>query len=185
MEDESIIGLYFARDEQAIAETKQKYGRLIVRIGQNLLSSREDREECESDTYLGLWNAMPPAHPDPLAAFIVRVARNIAIGVRRRLGAEKRRGDSYGICLEELSEILPAPSVEEHFSAAELGRAIDAFLETVEKSSRVLFVRRYFYGESVQTLAGELSERENTVSARLTRTRRALREYLQKEGFGV
>lgn len=185
MEDEAIIALYFDRDERAIGETKTKYGRLILSVAARLLSSEEDREECESDSYLALWNTIPPTNPDPFVAYISKIVRNIAISARRRLSADKRQGDTYAASLDELAEIISAPAMEEQFSAAELGRAIDRFLAEAGKENRVLFLRRYYFGESVTELAAEMKMNENAVSARLSRMRKQLSAYLIKEGFTV
>lgn len=185
MDDSGIIRLFFQRDQGAIPAVQERYGALVRRIAGNLLPRREDAEECESDTYLGLWNAIPPEEPDPLAAFIARVARNTALNRRRRDGAEKRRGDQFALSMEELGDILSAPSPEEQLSARELGQAIDGFLAEETAENRKLFLRRYWFGESVGALAGELGLGENAVSARLSRTRKRLRRYLEEEGFSV
>ena len=185
MDDSQIISLFFLRDQGAISAVETQYGALVRRIGRNILPQEEDVAECESDTYLGLWNAIPPEKPDPLAAFIAKIARNIALNHRRRSLAEKRRGDSFGVSMEELGDILTSPSVEEQFFAAELGRAIDCFLQAEDRESRKLFLRRYWFSESVSTLAEELNLGENAVSARLSRIRKRLKKYLIKEGFTV
>ena len=183
MDDHQIISLFFQRDQGAISAVETQYGGLVRRIGRNILQQEEDVAECESDTYLGLWNAIPPEKPNPLAAFIAKIARNIALNCRRRRLAEKRRSDSFGVSMEELEDILAAPSVEEQFSAAELGRSIDRFLQNEDIENRKLFLRRYWFGESVGTLAEELNIGENAVSARLSRIRKRLKKHLIKEGF--
>ncbi len=185
MDDSGIINLFFLRDQTAISAVQERYGSLVRRIAAKLLPRTEDAEECESDTYLGLWNAIPPERPDPLAAFIARVARNTALNRRRRNGAEKRQGDSFALSMEELSEVLPSATLEEQVSARELGQAIDRFLSEEEKDNRKLFIRRYWFGESVRELAEETELGENAVSARLSRMRRRLRSYLEEEGFDV
>ena len=185
MDDSQIISLFFLRDQGAISAVEEQYGALVRRIGRNILPQEEDVAECESDTYLGLWNTIPPEKPNPLAAFIAKIARNTALNYRRRHMAEKRRSDSFGISMEELGDILAAPSVEEQFSAAELGRAIDGFLQNEDTESRKLFLRRYWFGESVGALAEELNMGENAVSARLSRIRKRLKKFLLKEGFTV
>lgn len=185
MDDEGIIALFFSRSEQALSETRNRYGRMIRRIAGNLLPSAEDVEECENDTYLGLWNAIPPEHPDPFAAYIARIARNNALSRRRYTAAEKRRGDAYALSLEELEEILPSSSPEDLVSSRELGRSIDRFLSSVNSDARVLFLRRYWFGDSVQTLAKEFGIGENAVSARLSRLRKRLKTFLEQEGFTV
>ena len=185
MDDSQIISLFFLRDQGAITAVQEQYGALVRRVSRNVLLVEDDVAECESDTYMGLWNAIPPEKPNPLAAFIVKIARNIALNRRRRDLAEKRRGDSFGVSMEELGDILAAPSVEEQFSAAELGRAIDRFLQAEDAESRKLFLRRYWFGDSVGDLARELGIGENAVSARLSRIRKRLKKFLLKEGFTV
>lgn len=185
MEDEAIIALYVDRDERAIGETRTKYGRLIRSVAARLLPTDEDREECENDSYLALWNTIPPARPCPFVAYISRITRNIAISARRRMSADKRQGDPYAASLDELAEVISAPAIEEQFSAAELGRAIDRFLAEAGKDNRVLFLRRYYFGESVGELAAEMRMNENAVSARISRMRKQLSAYLIKEGFTV
>lgn len=185
MDDSGIIRLFFLRDQSAIAAVQERYGALVRRIAGNLLPRSEDAEECESDTYWGLWNAIPPEKPDPLAAFIARVARNTALNRRRRDGAEKRRGDRFSLSMEELSDILPSDSLEEQLSARELGCVIDRFLAGESRENRRLFLRRYWFGESVAALAAEVGMGENAVSARLSRMRKRLRVHLEEEGFPI
>lgn len=185
MDDNGIISLFFLRDQTAIAAVQQRYGAFVRRIARNLLPLKEDVDECESDTYLGLWNAIPPEKPNPLAAFIARITRNTALNRRRRDLAEKRKGDTFSLSMEELSDILPSETLEDQFSARELGQAIDRFLRDEDMESRKLFLRRYWFGESVRTLAKETGLGENAVSARLSRMRKRLKKHLIKEGFSV
>lgn len=185
MDDNSIISLFFLRDQAAIAAVQERYGSLVRRIAAHILPRTEDAEECESDTYLGLWNAIPPERPDPLAAFIARITRNTALNRRRHDGAEKRQGDSFALSMEELSDILPSETLEEQVSARELGQAISSFLAEEEKENRKLFLRRYWFGESVKDLAEETEMGENAVSARLSRMRKRLKAYLEEEGFDL
>lgn len=182
MEDERIIALFFARSEQAVAALAAKYERLIYQIAHNILGQPEDARECVNDTYLGVWNAIPPARPDPLTAFVCRIARNTALKRRRARAAAKRDG-GWERSLDELAEAIPAPSAEEDWSAAELGRAVDRFLDTLDRESRVLFVRRYWFGDPVRQLAALTGRTENNVSVRLSRLRGRLRTYLEQEGF--
>ncbi len=184
MEDKRIIELFFARKEQAIIELKSKYGKLVLHISRNVLSDEEDVLECENDTYLGVWNALPPEKPNPLMAFVCKVARNVALKKHRHNTANKR-DNRMTVALEELGQDIfsVAPSVEEEWSARELGKAIQRFLGTLKKEDRMLFVRRYWFGEGVTELAAQKGMRKNTVSVRLNRIRGKLKEYLEKEGF--
>lgn len=184
MEDAQIIALFWSRSETAIGQLAAKYGKLIFQIAHNILANREDAEECANDTYLGAWNAIPPRRPDPLAAFVCRITRNTALN-RRRANRAQKRGPLPDLPLAELEDCLPGPSMEEVCSARELGRAIDAFLDTLDPENRAIFLRRYWFSDPVGTIAAELGLRENTVSVRLSRLRGRLKTYLEKEGVTV
>lgn len=181
MEDSRIIELFFERSEQAIIELSAKYGKLFFHVANHILGSREDADECVNDAYLGIWNAIPPHRPNPLRAFACRIVRNVSLKKYRSNSAVKRNSQ-FDISMEELEDILPSPSVEEIWSARELGRMVAGFLDTLPAADRVMFVRRYWFADSVKELAGCYGLRENTVSVRLSRIRKQLREYLAQEG---
>lgn len=186
MDDAGIIELYFQRSEDAIAETDRKYGPYCTKIAMNILSSLPDSEECVSDTWLKAWNAMPPQKPDILSAFLGRICRNCAISRYRERGAKKRAGDEFSLSLDELDECIPsktdpARAVDEK----ELGEIISRFLKKQSKDARVIFVRRYFYGDELGNIARRLSFSESKVKSSLFRTRRALREFLESEGVSI
>ena len=186
MEDEKIIGLYWERSEDAIAETASKYGRLFFRIADNILSDQEDSEECVNDTYLGLWNAIPDARPSPFAAFAGRITRNLSFDRCRRQNAEKRGGGALPLALDELSECVPAPGRVEHaLEERELAEAIDRFLRTLPERECSMFLRRYWYVDSMQSIAARYAIKENTAKSILFRTREKLRRYLAGEGIIV
>ena len=182
MEDHKIIGLLWQRCDEAITALQQKFGADLHRLAMNILDDPQDAEEAQNDTYLALWNAIPPARPDPLAAFVYRTGRNISLNILRRRHAQKR-DDRYDVCLEELSGILPGDDLEQALDARALGRAIDGFLQTLDKDSRVLFVRRYWFGDTPALLAQQHHISTNTVTVRLHRIRTRLKHYLIKEGF--
>lgn len=182
MDDNKIVELLWNRLESALDALANKFGRRLHRTAMNILGSPQDAEEAVSYTYLALWNAIPPEKPDPLGAYVHRTGRNVALKKYRHLSARKR-ATQYDVSLEELSGILPGPSFEEQMDARELGRAISRFLDTVSKENRILFVRRYWFGDSVKHLAKAMGLSENTVSVRLSRTRDKLKDYLNKEGF--
>ena len=149
----------------------------------NILGNPQDAEEAVNDTYMALWNAIPPERPDPLAGYVHRTGRNVALKKYRHRAAQKR-STQYEVSLKELSDILPGPSIEELLDARELGQAIDRFLDTISKENRVLFLRRYWFGDSVKHLAKATGMSENTVSVRLSRLRSQLKVYLaEKEGL--
>lgn len=144
MEDESIIELYWRRDEDAIRETEVKYGRLCQSIAGRVLSSPQDGEECLNDTWLGLWNAVPPARPRNFAVFAGRVARNLALKRYEYLSAARR--NAAAVCsLEELGECVSGrEGVESELENRRIARALDAFLRRQAEEKRVVFLRRYW-----------------------------------------
>lgn len=182
MEDHKLIALLFSRSEQAITGLVQRFGKRLFSTAYNILNSREDAEEAVNDTYLALWNAIPPETPDPLEGYVYRTGRNIALKKLRYLSAEKR-SSQYDIALEELSAVLSGENLEDTLDARALGQAIDRFLTTLPKQNRILFIRRYWFGDSVRELSCAFSLSENTVSVRLSRVRTQLKTYLKKEEF--
>ncbi len=182
MEDKKIIQLLFSRAEHAVSELSSRFGRQLSRIAYNILENQFDAEECINDTYLALWNAIPPASPDPLAPYVYRTGRNIALKKLYRNTAQKRDG-RYDLSLNELNECLPGDDMEQLIDAREVGRAIDRFLSKSSEENRYIFLRRYWFGDSVKDIAEVLHMRENAVSVRLNRLRNSLKDYLQKEGF--
>lgn len=184
MEDEEIIQLYFARNQQAIKETEQKYGKLCLRIAKNLLSSPEDAEECVNDTYLALWDHIPPAHPAYLASFICKVTRNLSLKKLEHTTAQKRSPDAV-ISLSELSDILPDSSMRASIESRELGQLISAFLWGEKEEVRNVFIRKYWFFDSVGDIAKRYSYSESKVKSMLLRTRSRLKKYLMKEGIAI
>ena len=185
MEDSGILELYFLRNEQAIQETDRKYGRLCHGIAVNVLSDRQDSEECVNDTYLAVWNAIPPQKPDPLRTFVCKIARNLA-AAKYHANTAKKRNSRYDAALDELEGCLAAGgSVEEAYDAKELSEAINAFLSSLSYTDRFLFVRRYWYSDSMQDIAAMTGSTANSVAVRLYRLREKLRHYLIREGLLV
>lgn len=182
MEDERIIALYWARDEDAIAETAAKYGRLLFRIADNLLASREDSEECVNDTYLGLWNAIPEERPSPFSVFASRIARNLALKKYAYLSAEKRNPEA--VCsFEELGDcVCGRESVENEAENRRVEGLIDAFLRQTEEEKRNIFLRRYWYFDSVDAICRRTGYSRSKIKSMLFHTRRRLRDYLESEG---
>ena len=178
MEDHQIISLLWQRSEGAIPALTQEFGSLLYRLSMNLLDNPADAEECVNDTYLAVWNSIPPKRPEPLRPYICRIGRNIALNRLRSNTAQKRSG--YTISLEELSGCIPAPQSED---GQTLGRAMDAWLDTLNKESRAIFLRRYWFGDSVKDIAAAFGMKENAISVRLSRLRDSLKAYLMKEGY--
>jgi len=183
VEDRIILDALWNRAESAIGMLSVKFGRRLHLTALNILGDRRDAEEAVSDTYLALWDTIPPARPEPLSAYIYKVGRNTALKHLRQRSALKR-DDRYDTTLEELSGVLSTGTLEEQIDSRELGRAIDRFLDTLDGTSRCLFVRRYWFGDSIRELCRVEGITENALSVRLHRIRNKLRDYLYKEGFG-
>lgn len=182
MDDSRIIELFFERSEQAITELSNKYGSLCRRVADNILNSRVDAEECVNDAYLGVWNTIPPQRPEHLAGYVCRIVRNQAIKKYHANTAEKRNS-FYDVALDEIEEVFSSPgSVEEEIDAGETARRINAFLGTLDKENRILFVRRYWFADSIEDLAALFHTGRHNVSVRLSRIRKKLKEYLAREG---
>jgi len=182
MDDRHILQLLWNRSEQAITALANRFGKRLYRLAMNILSNPQDAEESVSDTYLALWNAIPPAQPDPLEGYVYRTGRNTALNRLRHLTAQSRNC-RYDLSLDELSDILPGGTLEETLDAKLLGQAIDRFLDSIPKESRVVFLRRYWFGDSMKELSREWRLSENVLSVRLYCIRSQLKDYLYKEGF--
>ncbi len=181
MDDVRIIELYFERNEQAIRETDAKYGRLCRGIAYNILNNQEDTEECVNDTYLGVWTAIPPTRPNNFIAFISKITRNLSL---KRLEAQTRqkRSQALTVSFTEIEELLPDESIETMESNENIGRLINDFLREEKTDIRRVFVRRYYFFDSVSDIAKRYSFSESKVKNILYRTRNKLKDYLIKEG---
>lgn len=185
MEDIQIIDLYWLRSEQAIRETDSKYGPFCHRIAMNILHSFQDSEECVSDTYGRCWDTMPPQRPGSLRAYVGAIVRNLSISRYRACHAQKRFGGAE-VLLSELGDCVPAPEqVQRTVEAGELSGIISGWLQELDPEDRNLFIRRYWNGDSVKELAGELGVRPNALTKRLLRLREYLRRCLEKEGIAI
>ena len=184
MDDNAIIELFFARSEQAIRALDDKYGKVCHSLSYNILHSRQDAEECVNDAYLGVWNAIPPARPNPLPAFLCRIVRNLSLMRHHADKAAKRGGGSYTVALEELEGCLASShTVERDMEEQELVRLIEDFLETLSSENRVLFIRRYWFSDSYVEIAVRTGLSEKNVSVRLTRIRKQLRYFFEERGI--
>ena len=184
MEDQQIIDLFFDRNEQAITETNVKYGKLCHSIAYNILSNREDSEECVNDTYIGVWNAIPPTRPDNFMAFVCRIARNLSLKRLEFLKREKRSADVI-LSLDELSAVLPDERYAPDVSDEDVGRLISQFLRTQKEDVRNVFIRKYYFFDSVKEIAERYSFTESKVKNMLFYTRNKLKDYLIKEGVEI
>ena len=183
MDDKNIIDLFYERSEQAVGELAKKYGKLVRHIAENILRDMDDAEECENDTYLACWNSIPPEYPLALTSYVCRIARNMAVSKYRSNTALKRNGH-YDIALDELTECISVrASMEDEIQAKELGQAINGFLTDLRAEDRLIFVRRYWFSDSVSHIAKLVGTSENRISVRLFRIREKLRRFLKKEGL--
>ena len=181
MEDERIIDLYWARDQQAVLETEQKYGRLFWSIARNIVPIREDAEECVSDTYLAAWNSMPEQRPQVLCAFLCRITRNLALKKHAYNQAQKRN-TAKTIPLDELYETVGKDVIQESWDAMHLAETISAMLRLQSDEARNIFLRRYWFCDSVKDLAKRFGVSESKVKSSLMRTRNRLKEQINKQG---
>ena len=185
MDDSKIIELFFERSEQAIVELSKKYGNTCYKIAVNILKNDSDAEECVNDTYLGVWNTIPPQKPKPLLTYICRIARNISIK-RYHQNTAKKRNSYYDVALDELEACLPSSiMVQDEASAKELTSLIDDFLGGLDKTNRIMFVRRYWFSDSISDIATRFNLSKHAVTVRLSRTRERLRQYLIKKGVTI
>ena len=183
MKDTVILELLQARSEQAIPALEQAFGPVCRSIARNILENDEDVEECVQDAWLAIWQAIPPERPDPLRPWVCRVVRNLSLK-RYHRDIAQRRNSRYDAALEELAAVLPdSRTVEDELATKELTALLNRFLAQLDAESRRLFLRRYWYGVSVEQLSLELGLRPNTVSVRLNRIRSKLKTFLQKEDY--
>ena len=181
MEDSEIVKLYFDRNEAAISESDAKYGGMLMNISYNILSDREDSRECVNDTYQKAWSSIPPNKPFSLAAYLGRIIRNLSINRWYENRARKRGGGAA--LLSELSECIPSPCVvEQETDGRELTLIIERWLLSLPDDDRILFMRRYWYGDSIKRLAAAYSSSPNKTAGRLYRLRVKLKSVLEKEG---
>jgi len=182
MDDKKILTLLWNRAETAIEALAQRYGLRLYQTARNILRYHEDAEESVNDTYMAIWCAIPPKKPEPLAGFVYKIGRNTALK-HLRANTALKRNCSYDISLSELENAIAGADLWEQLDAKALGQAMDRFLDTISLESRMIFLRRYWFGDSVQDISGSFHLSENAVSVRLSRTRDKLKAYLIKEGF--
>lgn len=184
MDDLQIVALFHSRDARAIAEAQKKYGAYCAHIAGNILADKRDAEETVSDSWLALWNAIPPAKPETLSPFLGRITRNLALNRCKSASADKRGGGAFPLSLDELETCIPdGRRIEANVEEQELAQCISAFLRTEPEEARKMFVLRYFYCESVEDVAKKLGVGQSKVKSALARTRKRLRQALEKEGM--
>ena len=180
-EDGEITELFFARNEQAIAETQRKYGKRLLSLSKGIVGSDEDAEECVNDAYLKLWNSIPPEKPENVGAYASGITRNLSIDLLRKNDAQKR---GNGALLSELDETIPDTGGSEIGEIA-LGELIDRFLRLCGSDARRMFLLRYYFGMDFDAIAARLGCSSGKVTSQLQRTRKKLKEYLEKEGVSL
>ena len=182
MTDAQIIELYWTRNEDAIRETDAVYGRKLHSLADRIVQNNEDAQECVSDTYLKTWDTIPPQRPNYFFAYIAKICRNFALGVLDWKNAAKRRGEVVALT-QEMEACIPDPAHERKLEGEELGELLNSFLETLGYESRVIFLRRYWYLDTVAEIADRCGITQSKVKTQLHRTRAKLSAFLEKEGI--
>lgn len=184
MDDTQIIELLIHRSDQAIPHIMEKYGKLCFHIAYNITHNTEDAEECVNDTYLQIWNSIPPQIPNSLSAYISKITRNTALNLIKHKNRHKRK-HQIDLLFSELTDCIPSSENVEDSCDDEIVTALNNFLDTLDFNTRTLFIRRYFHMESIQSLAEQYNINPSTVSTKLNRTRKNFRKYLEKEGICI
>ena len=183
--DEKIIDMYWERNPDAIQETNQKYGPMLRNVAYNILYDVQDCEECQNDTYLKIWNAIPDSRPPAFPAFIIRIIRQVAIKRYLEKTRKKRIPSQLTVSLEELESISGGSSVEEVCEAKELGRLITEYVKLLDERQRYIFIDHYYAAEPIEKTASELSISPRTVYNDIKKIKHGLKEYLEKNGVHV
>lgn len=178
MDDRAIIDLYFARSEQAISATAEKYGAYCHTISYNILYNREDADECVNDTYMKAWHAIPPTRPRRFSAYLAKLVRNVALHTYEKTHAKKRGGSQVPLVIDELEHCLSASMTED----SEMVELLNGFLEQLPQETRQIFIGRYFHFQSIKDIAKMHQVTESKVKMVLMRTRNELRDKLAAEG---
>lgn len=184
MEDSRIIELFFSRSEKAISEIGKKYGKYCSYIASRILDSREEEEECVSDTYMRAWDSIPPNRPENLKGYLGKLTRNLAINRAQALSAQKRGSGELPSLLDELSQCVSSGGEDSRITdSLAIRSALNKFLSSLSPEAQRVFTRRYFYMSSVREIANEYGMTENSVGVMLFRAREKLREFLKEEGI--
>lgn len=182
MDDQSIVELYLQRDENAIKESRNKYEAYCYRIAMNILSVAEDVEECINDTWISVWNRIPPVIPKSLKAFLGKLVRDISLSRYRAVHAKKRY-NGMELILDELAECIPSEQdIQKSLEQKELSETVNGWLDSLPQEDRVLFVKRYYYGETVKQLSEMQSCTENQMAQKMMKLRNKLKAHLLSGG---
>ena len=183
VEDSKIIALFFERSEKAIVELSNKYGKACTKLAYNILLNHEDTEECINDSYLGVWDRIPPEKPNPLLAFVLKIVRNTALN-RLKFNTREKRNTAYTECFEELKWCVSSnETVEGEIELKYISSCIDEYLKHISKINRIIFVRRYWFMDSFKEISTITGLSEGAIRTRLTRTRDGLRIFLKERGI--
>lgn len=186
MTDERIVELYWERDESAVAETQNKYGRYLTKIAYNILTDMEESLESVNDTYLYAWKSIPPHRPSVLSTYLAKITRRVSIDALRKKTRAKRIPSEYTFSLSELDDcVTNGNTTESRVETEELVRAINAYLRTISDDARHLFIGRYYYLDSLKDVAKYCGMSESKAKSMLYRTRCGLKAYLEKEGYYI
>ena len=186
MDDDKIIALYFERNESALKQTAEKYGRYCYKIAHQVVNNEEDAKECVNDMYLDVWNSIPPHKPKKLAVFLATITRRIALDRFRRMTAEKRGGGEASLSLHELEDCIPfGKSIDEELENQRIAEIISAFLRRLPEIRANIFIRRYWYFDSVADIAKRYDFGESKTKMILKKTRDELLQYLKKEDIFI
>lgn len=185
-EDKTIIEMFFSRNEKALQETEQKYGKNLSYLAYHILRNQEDAEEAVSDTYLNAWNSIPPQKPASLFAYLAKLCRNNALDKLDRKHAQKRNAEIVALS-EEMEMCIPdnLHSMENSLNENEISEYINEFLKTLSKENRIIFMRRYWFSESIKEIADNNNLSQSKVKTSLHRTRKKLRDFLERKEFYI
>lgn len=184
MTDTEIIELYWSRNEDAIRETDAVYGRQLQALSERIVQNFEDAQECVSDTYLKTWQTIPPQRPNYFFAYLARICRNFALGVLDWKSAAKRKGELVELTAQ-MEACIPDPAHERKMEGQELGKLLNRFLEGLSYENRVIFLRRYWYLDTIEEIADRYGFSQSKVKTQLHRTRAKLHAFLEKEGVRI
>ena len=186
LDDNLIIDLFWKRSETAIAQAALKYGKYCKSIAYNILYNNEDVEECINDTYMKAWNSIPPKKPNSLGAYLAKITRNLSLNKYKQKNASKRNQNETELIFNELEDCIPtANTTESECEMNLLTEQINAFLKTLKDENQIIFVRRYWYSDSISSISERLKISESKVKSILFRCREKLKKYLEKEGVVI
>lgn len=184
IEDSQIIELFNARSERAIIELSNKYGKLCHKVALNILNNTLDAEECVNDAYMGIWNSIPPHNPNPLRSYVCRIVRNLSLK-RYHANTAVKRNSFYDVSFDELEDCIPTPALTAESDMQELSDFIDEFLATLDSDNRIMFMRRYWFSDSLSNIAELFGITKHNAAVRLYRTRKKMRKFLTKRGVSL